>query len=141
MADRQEYMRLLMRKRRQQYREEMAARGTPVIRGRPPLPKPAGKRVELLAFKTAVRLKEMAGNGRAEIGFRELRREATYWFVLGSRKRPPSRPEMLAAIEVCERGGIVRLGPRSARGLPKTIHLVGSCSLRAGGTARPKRQP
>lgn len=76
-AHRRAYMRALMAKRRQQYRDDMEFLGTPVVMGRPPKEKPPWKetkRTERIRRCAYRRAKRFSQQGVQSVDWREFKR-------------------------------------------------------------------
>lgn len=81
---RREYMRKLMAKRRQQYRDDMELLGEPVVMGRPPKEKPVlakTKRTDDIKRAMELAAEWLAKrSGEQCLPWREFKREVTRWY-------------------------------------------------------------
>lgn len=124
MARRTQYFREYARRRRQQFKKDMALLGTPVKPGRPRKPAPARletKRSEDVARSASVIARCLGQDGVRHAAFREFRKKVSSLFTKGTRRTPPNDQEIRQALEACVAEGWVTLGPLSRRGWPKFI--------------------
>ncbi len=100
-AHRREYMRELMAKRRQQYRDDMELLGTPVVMGRPPKEKPAWKetkRTEDIQRCAYVIAMSFSKKGVESVEWREFKRDVCLLF---KKAKPPTDSELQQAYSHC----------------------------------------
>lgn len=100
-AHRRKYMRELMAKRRQQYRDDMELLGTPVVMGRPPKEKPTWKetkRTEDIQRCAYVIATSFSRRGVQSVDWREFKRAVCELF---KKAKSPTDSELQQAYSHC----------------------------------------
>ena len=134
---RREYMRKLMAKRRQQYREDMALFGTPVVMGRPPKEKPKWVKSERTSKlkSSATFAAKLLGEETDAVAWREFKRRLIWSFLypdyepkvgfVKKQRKPPTESELQQAFAHVLESGRWVTGPveYSRRGNPLVVRF------------------